>query len=72
MLDSLTPNTMVFVNPNFLFLYFQEKVDELNLKIGGEAKVFDMDKITDKDILRKLKWLRDLGTSALGPEKLKR
>jgi hypothetical protein len=42
------------------------------LKIGGEAKLFDLEQIADKVILRKLKWLRDLGTSALGPEKLKR
>jgi hypothetical protein len=31
-----------------------------------------MDKIGDKVLTRKLKWLRDLGTSALSPEKLKK
>jgi hypothetical protein len=44
----------------------------VNLRIGKEAKKFDLDKITDKDLTRKLKWLRDLGMSALSSEKLKR
>ena len=52
--------------------FFQEKVDELQLKIGSDAKKFDLEKIVDKDLSRKLKWLRDLGTSALNQEKLKR
>lgn len=52
--------------------FFQTKVDEVSLRIGNAAKVFDLDKIVDKDLRRKLKWLRDLGVSALSPEKLKR
>ena len=47
-------------------------MDEVTLRIGNEAKKFDMDKIVDTDLTRKLKWLRDLGVSALSPEKLKR
>jgi hypothetical protein len=42
------------------------------LKIGVEAKKFELEKIVDKDLSRKLRWLRDLGTSALDQEKLKR
>ena len=53
-------------------VFFQTKVDEVSLRIGNAAKVFDLDKIVDKDLRRKLKWLRDLGVSALSPEKLKR
>ena len=42
------------------------------MRLGKIAKEFDMDKIVNQDLTRKLKWLRDLGTSALSPEKLKR
>ena len=54
------------------FKIFQEKVDALNLKIGNEAKKFNSTQIKDQDLIRKLKWLTNLGTSALSPEKLKR
>jgi hypothetical protein len=40
--------------------------------IGNEAKRFDLEKIFDQDLKRKLSWIRDIGTSALSPEKLKR
>jgi len=52
--------------------FFQSKADEVNLRIGSEAKKFALDKIEDKDLRRKLKLLRDLGVSALSEEKLKR
>jgi len=42
------------------------------LQVGEEAKKFDLKQIEDQDLKRKLTWIRDIGTSALSPEKLKK
>ena len=44
----------------------------LSKRLGKEAQGFDVQQITDVDINRKLKLIKDLGTSALPDENLKK
>ena len=50
----------------------KEAAGQISKRLGMEAQGFDIKQITDVDIGRKLKFLKDLGTSALPDEKLKR
>ena len=44
----------------------------LNRKLGKEAQAFDLTQVKSEDVRRKLKLMRNLGTSALPEAKLKR
>jgi len=49
-----------------------EKSGLLTKKLGKEAQQFDISQIQNKDTVRKLKLMKNLGTSALADDKLKR
>ena len=51
--------------------FFQEKFSKIEKKIGREAQKFNINQIKDYDVSRKLKLMRNLGTSALPNDKLK-
>ena len=44
--------------------------DALSLKLGKEAKQFDVSKLKNRDLKRKWKMIAEIGTSALPKEKL--
>merc|ERR1712141_803664 len=44
---------------------YQKIYDALNLRLGKEAKTFDLDKITDPILKRKLESISKIGTSIL-------
>lgn len=48
----------------------QKALSKLKKKLGKAAKKFDLDQIQDYDIKRKLKLMRNIGTSALPDSKL--
>jgi len=48
----------------------EEEHSKLNKKFGKEAQKFDLNFIKDYDVARKLKMLRNIGTSALPDDKL--
>ena len=60
------------IGTQFFFVYPQKIVDQVNLDLGNEAKKFDLNKISDKQLKRKLKMLKTIGTSALPKGKLDR
>jgi len=47
------------------------KGELLNKKLGKEAQAFDINKIKDRDVKRKLKLMKNIGTAALSENKLK-
>ena len=49
-----------------------KKYDLLNKKLGKEAQAFDLTQVKSEDVRRKLKLMRNLGTSALSEAKLER
>merc|ERR1711970_954039 len=49
----------------------QTKFELLNKKFGKEAQKFDVTQIKDKDVIRKLKLMKNIGTAALPENKLK-
>jgi len=49
----------------------KEKFSKIEKKIGREAQKFNINQIKDYDVSRKLKLMRNLGTSALPNDKLK-
>ncbi|XP_059083297.1 angiotensin-converting enzyme-like [Tigriopus californicus] len=53
-------------------LDFQKEFDQVNVRLGTEARKFDLTKISDKVLKRKLKHLSLIGASALPKEKLER
>jgi len=50
----------------------QTKFELLNKKIGKEAQSFDVSKLQDKDVIRKLKLIKNIGTAALPENELKK
>ena len=48
----------------------REAYSKLEKKLGKEAKKFDLNQIEDYDIKRKLKLMKNIGTSALPNSKL--
>merc|ERR1719419_643466 len=50
----------------------QTKFELLNKKIGKEAQSFDVSKLHDKDVIRKLKLIKNIGTAALQENELKK
>merc|ERR1712106_912532 len=49
----------------------QTKHQLMNKKFGKEAQSFDLSKIKDKEVVRKLKLMKNIGTAALPENKLK-
>ena len=46
-------------------LNFQKIYDAINLRLGKEAKLFELNQINDKELKRKLKSISQIGTSVL-------
>ena len=50
----------------------QKKYDKLSLRLGRQAKKFDLNSIVDRDLKRKLESIADIGTSILNEKDLDR
>jgi len=50
----------------------QTKFELLNKKFGKEAQKFDVTQIKDKDVIRKLKLMKNIGTAALPEDELRK
>ena len=64
---SLWVETRLHFNITFLF---QRISDALGLRLGREAKQFNASMLNNRDLRRKMKWIAEIGVSALPPEKL--
>ena len=47
-------------------------MNDLLAKARETVQRFELSEISDTDLIRKIKWLRDVGESALDPDKLDR
>ena len=54
---------------NITFL-FQRISDAMGLRLGREAKQFNVSMLNNRDLRRKMKWIAEIGVSALPPESL--
>jgi hypothetical protein len=59
-----------FENKILMLFILQKLLDALSLKLGREAKQYDINTITDQDLKRKLESLSQIGTSILEQEDL--
>ena len=60
------------VFPNDKIKPVKKKIDALSLKLGKEALKFDMEKLQNQDVRRKLESISQIGTSILEPKDLDR
>ena len=60
------------VFPNDKIKSVKKKIDALSLKLGKEALKFDLEKLQNQDVRRKLESISQIGTSILEPKDLDR